>query len=177
MTAARKHTLPSLFMIVLGIMLLTGFAIPAEAGSSAKPVPVDQHKEIAKIMTHSFATGLGGVLANVKNEQDRINLIRSFIDPVRFFPDNSGYFYVYDAKCVNIAHAVQKDLQGKNLFDFKDTKGKLVIQALAEAAKKGGGFVDFYWVKPGTNEQMPKQGYVEPIPGTDYFIGTGVYLP
>lgn len=177
MTAARKRIFFSLFTIVLGIMLFTGFAIPAEAGSRAKPVPVDQYKEIAKIMTHSFATGLGGALANAKDEQDRINLIRSFIGPVRFFPDNSGYFYVYDAKCINIAHAAQKDLQGKNLYDYKDAKGKLVIQALLGAAKKGGGFVDFYWVKPGTNEQMPKLGYVEPIPGTDYFIGTGVYLP
>jgi signal transduction histidine kinase len=156
-------------------MLFVGFAV--QAAPQAKPAPVDQYKEIAKIMTHSFAVGLGSALATVKNDQERINLIRLFISPVRFFPDNSGYFYVYDSKCVNVAHAAQKDLQGKNLYDYKDAKGKLVIQELLETAKKGGGFVDFYWVKPGTKEQMPKLGYVEPIPGTDYFIGTGVYLP
>ena len=134
----------------------------------------DQHKEVAKIITHSFATGLGGALANVKNgKQDRINLIRSFIGPVRFFPDNSGYFYVYDGKCVNIAHAAQRDLQGKSLYDYKDAKGKLVIQALLEAAKKGGGFVDFYWVKPGTNEQMPKQGLRRAYPRDGLFYRHG----
>lgn len=176
MFAPRKRIF-RLFVLALGIVLLASFAIPVQAAPKVKPVPVDQYKEIAKIMTHSFAAGLGSALANVKNEQERINLIRSFIGPVRFFPDSSGYFYVYDSKCVNIAHATQKDLQGKNLYDYKDAKGKLVIQALFDAAKKGGGFVDFYWVKPGTKEQMPKLGYVEPIPGTDYFIGTGVYLP
>lgn len=175
--AVGKHGFFLLLTMVFGFALFVAFTVPADAGTRAKQVPVDQYKEIAKIMTHSFAVGLGSALANVKNEQDRINLIRSFIDPVRFFPDNSGYFYVYDVKCVNVAHAMQKDLQGKNLFDYRDAKGKLVIQALADAAKKGGGFVDFYWVKPGTKEQMPKLGYVEPIPGTDYFIGTGVYLP
>ncbi len=174
---ARKRVFFLVLTMVFGFALFAGFTIPADAGTRAKQDPVDQYKEMAKIMTHSFAVGLGSALANVKNEQDRINLVRSFIDPVRFFPDNSGYFYVYDMKCVNIAHAMQKDLQGKNLFDYKDAKGKLVIQALADAAKKGGGLVDFYWVKPGTKEQMPKLGYVEPIPGTDYFIGTGVYLP
>ena len=173
MTSPKKR-LFLLFVVFLGAVLLV--VSGADAAPKAKPVPVD-HREAAKIVTHSVAVGLGGILANVKGDEQRINVIRAFIDPVRFFPDNSGYFYVYDSKCVNIAHATQKDLQGKNLYDYKDAKGKLVIQALLAAAKKGGGFVDFYWVKPGTKEQMPKLGYVEPIPGTDYFIGTGVYLP
>jgi len=125
MTAPRNRIFP-LFVLILGIVLLAGFAV--EAAPKAKPVPVDQYKEIAKTMTHSFAAGLGSSLANVKNDKERIDLVRSFIDPVRFFPDNSGYFYVYDSKCVNIAHATQKDLQGKNLYDYKDAKGKLVIQ-------------------------------------------------
>jgi len=82
-----------------------------------------------------------------------------------------------DYNCVNIAHATQKDLQGKNLFDYKDTKGKYVIRELADAAKKGGGMVEYYWIKPGSKGELKKLGYVEPIPGTNYFIGTGVYLP
>jgi hypothetical protein len=41
---------------------------------------------------------------------------------IRFYPDNSGYFYVYDFSCKNIAHATQKDLQGKNLYDYKDAR-------------------------------------------------------
>lgn len=173
----------SLLTLVLGLMLLVCFAVPSQAVPQAVPspapkaAPVEQYKDVARVMTHSFAVALGGALANVKSEKDRVGLVRSFIAPVRFYADNSGYFYVYDSKCVNIAHAVQKDLQGKNLYDYKDAKGKYVIRALLDAAKKGGGFVDFYWVRPGSTEQAPKLGYVEAIPGTDYFIGTGVYLP
>ncbi len=178
MTASRVR-ISSMFAFVLGLMLFVCFTVPVQAAPQAPPkaVPVEQYKDTAKVMTHSFAAALGGALANVKNEQDRVSLVRSFIAPVRFYADNSGYFYVYDSKGVNIAHAVQKDLQGKTLYDLKDVKGKYVIRALLEAAKKGGGFVDFYWVKPGSKAEAPKLGYVEPIPGTDYFIGTGVYLP
>jgi signal transduction histidine kinase len=160
-------------------MVLVSFTGPVQASNKekAKSVPVEEYKGIARTMVHSVAVGLGGALANVKKENKRIDLIRSFITPIRFYPDNSGYFYVYDSKCVNIAHATQKDLQGKNLYDHKDTKGKYVIRALGEVSKKGGGFVDFYWVKPGSKEEFAKLGYVEQIPGTDYFIGTGVYLP
>ena len=136
---------------------------------------VERNKDIAQTIINSTATGLGGVLKDMKDEKDRIHLIRSFIDPIRFYPDKSGYFYVYDYDCVNIAHATQKDLIGKNLHNYRDCKGKFVIRELAEAAKKGGGFVEYFWVKPGVEGQHRKIGYVEPIPNTEYFIGTGVY--
>jgi signal transduction histidine kinase len=138
---------------------------------------IECNKDIAKNIVHAVASGLGEILKDVKTEENRIALIRSFVSPVRFYSDKSGYFYVYNTKCVNIAHATQKDLQGKNLYYHKDVKGKYVIRELNEASKKGGGFVEFYWVKPGTKGEQKKMGYVEPIPGTDYFIGTGVYLP
>jgi len=78
----------------------------------------------------------------VKAEDKRIALIRNFISPIRFYPDKSGYFYVYNSKNMNIAHATQKDLQGKDLNDHKDVKGKFVIRELNEAAKKGGGLLN-----------------------------------
>ena len=135
---ASRTRIFSMFALVLGLTLLVCFTVPAEAAPQAAPkaAPIEQYKDTAKVMTHSFAAALGGALANVKNEKDRAALIRSFIAPVRFYADNSGYFYVYDSKCVNIAHAAQKDLQGKNLYDYKDTKGKYVIRALLEAAKR-----------------------------------------
>lgn len=138
---------------------------------------IECHKEIAKTIVHATALGLGELLKDVRSETKRIELIRAFIGPIRFYSDQSGYFYAYDFNCVNIAHATQKDLQGKNLYDHQDAKGKYVIRELSAAAKKGGGFVEFHWIKPGSKGQQRKLGYVEQIPGTNYYIGTGVYLP
>ena len=161
-------------MFLLGGLWPNGFQGLARAADNT---PTDCYKEIAKTMVRGTATGLGEALKGIKSEKERIDLIRAFISPVRFYPDNSGYFYVYDFNCVNIAHAIQKDLQGRNLFDYKDAKGNFVIRSLSNAAKNGGGFVEFYWVKPGSRDESKKLGYVEPIPGTNYFIGSGVYLP
>jgi signal transduction histidine kinase len=138
---------------------------------------IECYKETAKTVVHATAVGLGEVLKGVKNENERVDMIRSFVDPIRFYADQSGYFYVYDYSCLNIAHGTQKNLQGKNLYDHKDVKGKCVIRELSAAAKKGGGFVEFYWVRPGSKDEFKKLGYVEPIPETNYFIGSGVYLP
>jgi signal transduction histidine kinase len=76
---------------------------------------------------------------------------------------------------VNLAHAIDKTLPGKDLSGYQDSKGLYVIQELSKKAKAGGGFVLFYWPHPQTKVEQRKIGYVEPIPGTDYFIGTGFY--
>lgn len=147
--------------------------------SCARPADEEAfgQKQEAVAAVHVAAVGLGAVLRDIPETEARLEIIRQFIDPVRFFADGSGYFYVYAFDCINVAHATQKDLIGKNLFEHKDSRGKLDIQALSAAAKKEGGFVEYYWVKPGSEGEFRKLGYVEPIPGTDYFIGTGIYVP
>ncbi len=42
-------------------------------------------------------------------------------------------------------------------------------------AKMGGGFLRYIWPKPGAGDQ-PKLSYSEMIPGTEMWIGTGVYI-
>jgi len=165
------------FLYLLALLYWTVFFI---VGTAKTSVADDNEqlcaKDVGVVSVRIAATGLGSILNKLKIAKDRIPLIRDFIDPVRFYTDKSGYFYVYNYQCVNIAHATQKDLQGKNLYDYKDSRGKFVIRELSAAAQKGGGFVEYYWVKPGEKGEKKKLGYVEPIPGTDYFIGTGIYL-
>jgi len=166
-------------ILLIAVFFLTRTTINADTcfAQTNYKTSIECDKDIAKTIVHATASGLGEILKDVKTEKKRIALIRSFVSPIRFYPDNSGYFYVYDFNCVNIAHATQKDLQGKNLYDHKDAKGGYDIRALTAAAKNGGGFVDYYWLKPGSKGEQKKLGYVERIPGTNYYIGTGVYLP
>jgi len=135
------------------------------------------NKSIAKVAVHNQAVMLSNFLGEIKSEEQQIQFIQEAIEGIRFFDDSSGYFYVYNYDCVCIAHATQKDIVGKDLYNHQDTHGNYVIRNLAEAALKGGGYVEFYWVKPGTTGEHDKLGYVEPIIGTSFFIGSGVYLP
>jgi len=171
MCKARFSDGGKLVLIVAAIMLGLIMANPAMAGDK-----LDCAKKEAKTVVHAAAVGLAALIKDLPDAQERIKLIQRYIDPIRFYPDNSGYFYAYDLNCVNIAHATQKDLVGKSLKDYKDSKGNYVIRLLAEKSKQGGGFVEYWWIKPGVKGEHAKLGYVEPIPGTDYFIGTGVYL-
>ncbi len=134
------------------------------------------NKQIAVAYVHSYAVSIGEAVLDMKDDSTKIRYIRRAIDPISFYSDNSGYFYVYDFDCISIAHARQKDLQGQNLYNYQDTRGKYVIRELSAMAQKGGGYVEFYWIKPGDTGEKKKLGYVEPIPHTKYFIGSGVYL-
>lgn len=164
--------------LVLGLcVILSLTVVGCNNNATTTSANVESEKQTAQAVVHSAALGLGGILSQYQNETDRIDQIRNFIDPVRFYNDQSGYFYVYDFDCVNIAHATQKDLQGQNLYNYQDSRGNYVIRLLAAASENGGGFVEYYWVNPASSSESEQQkmGYVEPIPGTNYFIGTGVY--
>ena len=137
---------------------------------------LEWNKKIAVAYVHSYAVSIGAAVTELKDDSTRIAYIRRAIDPISFYPDSSGYFYVYSFDCVNIAHARQKNLQGQNLYNYTDSRGKFVIRELSAMAQSGGGYVEYYWIKPGETGEKKKLGYVEPIPNTNYFIGSGVYL-
>lgn len=45
-----------------------------------------------------------------------------------------GYFFIYDQQGVNVMHAANPALQGRNLMDLKDPNGVEVIRGLWNAA-------------------------------------------
>jgi signal transduction histidine kinase len=143
---------------------------------STEEITPAAYKQIMKAVVNTSALGLGGVLNKFKTESERTDFIRAYVDKVRFYPDQTGYFFVYTLDCINIALPYPNEWQGKNLYDQKDSHGKYALRELAAAAKKGGDFVEYYWVKPGQAGDFKKLGYTEAIPGTNYFIGTGVYI-
>jgi len=145
-------------------------------GKVAQEISLDTYKQIMVAVVHASAVGLGEVLKNYKTRAEQTELIRSYANKIRFFPDQTGYFFVYDYDCLNIALPNPIEWQGKNLYDLKDSDGKYQIRELSAAAKKGGGFVEYRWLKPGSTEHRKKISYAEPIPGTQYFIGTGAYI-
>jgi len=148
----------------------------AAACTKEKNETLEWNKQIAVAYVHSYAISIGEAVIEMDDDSTRIHYIRRVVHRVRFYPDSSGYLFVYDFNGVNIAHAGQEDLEGQNLWDHQDTRGKYVVREFSATALSGGGYVEYYWVKPGETGEKQKLGYVEPVPNTDYWIGAGVYL-
>jgi len=65
---------------------------------------------------------------------------------------------------------------GKNLWNFKDEKGTLIIQELVSLIKaNGGGRADYYWKNVVDQQVELKHGYVKAIAGTNMLIGSGFF--
>jgi signal transduction histidine kinase len=161
-------------MVILAVITL-GLTSCGSANVSTMLSNEDSNNRVAVATVHVAAIGLSEILKNATDENLRLETIRLFVEPIRFFDDQSGYFYVYYYNCICIANGGDKNLAGKDLSNHQDMKGKFVIRELSTIARNGGGFMDGYWPHPGTKQEQRKIGYVEPIPGTDYFIGTGYY--
>jgi methyl-accepting chemotaxis protein len=90
--------------------------------------------------------------------------------------ETKDYFWINDTDPKMIMHPIKPALDGKDLSGVKDPNGKHLFVAMANISKeKGGGFVDYYWPKPGSPEPVPKISYVKLQPEWGWIIGSGVY--
>ena len=102
---------------------------------------------------------------------------RLFSEIVRTLRYNDGeeYFFLFAFDGTVIAHGANQSLEGKNLSGMEDRHGRRFVVDLNEAAKAGGGRVDYMWPMPGHEEPVQKISYVTPIEGWDAYVGTGLY--
>lgn len=87
-----------------------------------------------------------------------------------------GYFFLYDMSGRNLMHPRQPELMGRNLWDMRDAQGRPIIQQLIGKAREGGGYVQYVWQKPSSQQITPKLGYVISLPRWNWMLGTGLYL-
>jgi methyl-accepting chemotaxis protein len=132
------------------------------------------HQRALKSLVDSEISSIADRMKAAKSREEKIAVIIDETDPIRF-DDNTGYFFCYDFSGIRINVPTNKALNGKNLIDLTDPKGFRFVEGLVNAARKGGGFVEYHFDKPGKGS-LPKLSYVAPVPGTDFLIGTGVYI-
>ncbi len=105
------------------------------------------------------------------------NQIVETIETMRDVRNGSGYIFIYTFDGINVADPILKYNAGKNLINFKDPNGKLVIKELIDISKREeGGFVDYLWNKPTTNKLTNKISYAISYEPFQWMIGSGVYL-
>jgi len=167
-------------MTKVSSLLMSGLLCLAFIGHVCAAGDLERDKRELKTVVTCVATVLGKALKRIPDEKTRVLFLRDVVDKIRFLPDRSGYLFLLNLKGEMVAHAHLKHLHGKNLINHKDKRGKLLVREEIEIAKKGGGWNVFYWPRPGaapgSAEEHKKLSYVTLIPGTDYFIGSGLYV-
>ena len=177
-----KHRINFLILLsLLGTILLAGISFYFLNSATGLSVNVtlstaeDGQKEKIKIATDSLAVALGAAVSNLP-ETDKIPAMKNLTKDIRFEDDKSGYYFIYE-KTTAISVPVKTSNEGKDLAEVKDSDGVPFVAELYKAASQGGGFVLWRFPKSAdAPEPQPKLGYATMIPGTQCWIGTGVYV-
>ncbi|HHB11659.1 MAG TPA: methyl-accepting chemotaxis protein [Chromatiales bacterium] len=117
-----------------------------------------------------------GVYVETAESEVQEQVLRAIGD-MRYGPEGKDYLWVNNMDGVMVMHPIKPALNGKNLWDLKDKKGKHFFREFVEVCRKEGqGFVSYYWPKPGFEEPVPKLSFVKLFEPWGWVIGTGVYL-
>ena len=168
------------------IMLISLISVTVMlAATFAYYIPVTEHKimEGKKAGTRNVVEVAFGILAQY-HEMARSGAItdeeakRAAVESIRKLRyRDKEYFWINNLEPRMIMHPTLPALDGHNLTDYKDQNGVPLFRNFVEVAKKrGGGFVEYMWPKPGEKAQVSKISYVKLFEPWGWIIGSGIYL-
>ncbi|QNG75318.1 chemotaxis protein [Stenotrophomonas maltophilia] len=90
--------------------------------------------------------------------------------------NDTYYFNIYDTGYRLLMHPFRKDLVGKDMKDFRTDDGVRIYYDQVEAAKAGGGFVNYRWAKPGSKGEVEKVAYAGLFAPWNWVVSSDVYM-
>ena len=157
-----------------GYHLLVG-KVRDMAVDQTKTIMMQDYRDELKNLVDAMAPVMAASIDGIKDEQEVYKRFSGLVKNSRYFADNSGYYFIYKTGGTVFVLPTLPDLEGKNIINKVDQKGNEFIRQLDQVAQGGGGFVEYWFNKPGQGV-LPKLSYAKMIPGTNYWIGTGVYI-
>ncbi|MCP4112332.1 MAG: hypothetical protein GY749_43545 [Desulfobacteraceae bacterium] len=138
--------------------------------------------ESRKLKTRNLVESVYGIIeyhakqsdAGAMTLEEAQNRTKEIIRSLRY--EKNEYFWINDTRPFMLMHPIKtKELEGKDVSDLEDIKGKKLIMEMVDICKKqGAGFVGYYWSKTEESEPEQKVSYVKLFP--EWIIGSGVYI-
>lgn len=169
--------LPALVMFIAAALMASVDlnALSKASIDSARVSLLDAEKGRLKNVVESTVSGIQDILrdSNLTTEQKK-EAIYQRLKPVQFGTD--GYIFGYTSSGVRVLLGPADKGIGNNYWNLQDKKGVYLIQEIVKQAKAGGGYVEYYFPKPGQQEAEPKLSYSVYLPQLDWVVGTGLYI-
>lgn len=134
----------------------------------------EKMRELKKVVDAVVSQAQAALKAHGLAEAEE--MIKRQVASVRF--DDGNYVWINDQTPAMVLHPIRPELNGQDLSQNKDPKGKALFVEMVEAVKKGGGegLVDYWWAKPGEKEPKLKISYVRLVPELGWIFGSGAWI-
>ncbi len=112
-----------------------------------------------------------------KTKAEIQKMILDALRPIRF-EHGRGYYFITRMDGVEMLFADKPEMEGSNLLDIQDARGRYVVKDSIKIVKKSGeGFYECYWTKPHSiGNDFKKITFIKRFKPLDCFIGTGLYV-
>lgn len=140
--------------------------------SYLKDVPPLQEKRVAYLMHFKpLDLSIGtSMLPDASIQKVQKELLED-IENLKFDPSGENYLFIGKWDGV----ALTPPSKGKNMINVQDVNGKYIVRELIDAAKSGGGFVEYVMPDIEGKRTQNKLSYVQGIPEWEWYVGAGVY--
>lgn len=110
-------------------------------------------------------------ISAVNSEEEKKQVLRR----IRY-ENGNNYFFVYNNSGVQVMSADDPQREGQNYYDSRSPEGRYLVREYLDAARKGGGYVQYSWPRPGSDTAAPKLAKAVSVPNSDWVIATGFYI-
>jgi len=164
-----------IFLVFMGLLFF--WVLP----SMKKAIFKEKQTQIQELVRSAFGIlddfytlEKNGVLTPEKAKAQAMQALKK----LRYGPEGKDYFWINDFGPKMVMHPYRADLDGKDISDFKDPKGKhLFVEFVKVCKEKGEGFVDYLWQwKDDKNRIVPKTSFVKAFTPWGWILGTGIYV-
>ena len=169
--------LPVVMTVILFVMMIFFLIIPlVESGlMDGKRETIRELTETAwGVLQAQWENETAGALTRDQAQKAAIDILAH----LRYGPELKDYFWINDMRPYLIMHPYRPDLNGRDISDFTDPKGKrLFVECVKTVRASGAGYVDYEWQwKDDPQRIVPKISYVKGFTPWDWIIGTGIYV-
>lgn len=169
-----------LFVSLLIITLIVRSQLHALGVEEITEIRADliaEKRQTLKHYTELASSAVRPLLMDASNSQQQAHhKVLEVLRSLSYGVGNDGYVFAYSYDGDALAMRTSPDLEGRNMLHIRDEAGVEVIKELVDAARTGGGFVEYRWMKPSLNRVVAKLSYAAPLPAADMMIGTGIYI-
>ena len=132
-------------------------------------------RELVEVATHIVQYYYDQASSGKMDEKQAKDLALTQLKTLRY--NQEDYFWVNDTTPTMLMHPTKPALDGKDLSGVKDPYGTYLFNDMVKVVKtSGGGFVPYYWPKPGHDKPVSKISYVHEFKPWGWIIGTGIYI-
>ncbi|MEX3856029.1 MULTISPECIES: methyl-accepting chemotaxis protein [Paraburkholderia] len=173
MTLNRKLT-SMIAVLWVGLILIGAFG----AWQNRASMISDRREQLRSLIeeaNHVTAHYYALAQQHALSEDDAKKQALATLGAMRYGKD--GYLSINDSQPVMLMHPFKPELIGKNLAQFADPAGNHLFVDIVNAGNHdGGGFVDYLWAKPGSEQPVAKTSYSMHFAPWDWYLVTGMYM-